>query len=307
VDLDLKEEHDTSIDISDKLIPRNEWATSKPGGVEANAIRRNLTRNDTLRFQDLTLVVSQMMRTATVPGHLLKGHFGEEEEVVETESVYVKLYRNGVSESKSIKQGEAFNWYGYHIGLLDINFENRLAQFEIATVASLPVDRAAFLEIRSASNRLRVPHRINKITLHHTGSREPLRPDDDPVDALNGLHDWGVREQNWWDLPYHYLIDLEGNIYEGRNTAYAGETNTSYDPRGHLLISLIGNYNLQEPTPQQLESAAKLMAYSIQKYGLSKEEIYGHDDWADTSCPGSYVSPFLNDGTILDMIEKWLE
>ena len=307
VELDLKEEHDTLIDISDRLIPRNEWAASKPGGVEANAIRRNLTRNDTLRFQDLTLVVSQMMRTATVPGHLLKGQFDEEEEVVETESVYVKLYRNGVSESKSIQQGEAFNWYGYHIGLLNINFENRLAQFEIATVASLPVDRAAFLKTGNASNRLRVPHRINKITLHHTGSREPLRPEDDPIAALNGLYDWGAREQNWWDLPYHYLIDLDGNIYEGRNTAYAGETNTSYDPRGHLLISLIGNYNLQEPTPQQLESAAKLMAHSIQKYGLSKDVIYGHDDWADSTCPGSYVRPFLDDGTILDMIEKWLE
>jgi len=35
--------------------------------------------------------------------------------------------------------------------------------------------------------------------------------------------------------------------------------------------------------------------------------IYGHDDWADSTCPGRYVRPFLDDGTILDMIEKWLE
>ena len=28
-----------------------------------------------------------------------------------------------------------------------------------------------------------------------------------------------------------------------------GETNTSYDPGGHFLISVVGNYERQEPTP----------------------------------------------------------
>jgi hypothetical protein len=37
-------------------------------------------------------------------------------------------------------------------------------------------------------------------------------------------------------------MDLDGGIYEGRDYHYMGETNTSYDPGGHFLISIIGNY-----------------------------------------------------------------
>jgi hypothetical protein len=103
--------------------------------------------------------------------------------------------------------------------------------------------------------RLRVPQKITSITLHHEGSARPLLPGDDPVQQLRALQAWGERDRNWWDVPYHYLIDLDGNIYEGRDWHYMGETNTTYDPSGHFLISIIGNYNLQEPTQKQLNAS----------------------------------------------------
>jgi hypothetical protein len=181
-----------------------------------------------------------------------------------------------------------------------------MAQFEVAMVNSLPVDRASALSTGPAEYRLRVPHTINKITLHHSGSAEPLKPGDDPKAILNGLFEWGAEDRNWWDVPYHYLIDLDGNIYEGRNASYAGETNTTYDPRGHLLISVMGNYNQQEPTEAQLDSIAEMMAYAIQKYNLSVDEIYAHGDWADTSCPGTLLKKYLDNGTIQKMVREKL-
>jgi uncharacterized lipoprotein YddW (UPF0748 family) len=300
---------DTASVSPPQIIKRSEWAQSEPGGYDATAIRRNLSQGDTLQFRDLTVVVSQMLRSAVAPDHLFKAPVhGLPEEETERESriIRAELFRNGVSESKTIRKGEAFNWYGYHIGLLDLSFETGLSQFEIATVASLPVDRAAFRDTGPASGRLRVPHRINKITLHHTGSTEPLSPDDDPKDVLQKLYSRGTEEQNWWDVPYHYLIDLDGTIYEGRDAGYAGDTNTKYDPRGHLLISLMGNYNLRQPTEGQIEAIASLAAYSIKKYGLSIHDIFGHDDWTDTSCPGEYLRPYLDDGTIRHLTEEKL-
>ncbi len=303
---DAKQE--SLIDLSDKLIPRKEWAASKPGGVEANAIRKNISRHDTLRFRDLSLIFTDMLRAATIPDRLMKGVLqNDTTDAAPTESITIQLYRNGVSESVTLEAGESLNWFGYHIGLLNIRFADQLAEIELATTASLPVDRASALETGNASNRLKVPHRINKITLHHTGSREPLSPDDDPVDVLNSLFEWGSNERNWWDVPYHYLIDLDGNIYEGRDAAFAGDTNTTYDPRGHLLISLMGNYDLQEPTSAQLESIAKLTAHSIETYGLDIGSIYTHDDWADTTCPGINLRAYLDDGTLTRMVEELLD
>jgi uncharacterized lipoprotein YddW (UPF0748 family) len=302
-----KANHDAPSVTPPKIIKRNEWAETEPGGYEATAIRRNLSQGDTLQFRDLTIIVSRMIRAVIPPDYLFKAPVrgtDEDETQQETKSIRIELYRNGVSESKSIREGEAFNWYGYHIGLLDLNFENGLSQFEIATVASLPVDRAAMRETGPATNRLKVPHRINYITLHHTGSPEPLTGADDPIQVLRGLYSWGAEEQNWWDVPYHYLIGLDGTIYEGRDVNFAGDTNTKYDPRGHLLISVMGNYNLQEPTDAQIESITGLMAYAIQKYDLSTEDIFGHNDWAETNCPGEYLLPYLDDGTIKQRVEE---
>ena len=41
-----------------------------------------------------------------------------------------------------------------------------------------------------------------------------LQPHDDPVQKLRGLQSWGATARNWWDVPYHYLLDLEGRVYE---------------------------------------------------------------------------------------------
>ena len=124
---------------------------------------------------------------------------------------------------------------------------------------------------------------------------------------MNGLFEWGAEDRNWWDLPYHYLIDLDGNIYEGRDPKYAGETNTTYDPRGHLLISVIGNYNQQEPTEAQIDAIAEMMGYAVQKYNLSMDDIFGHGDWADTSCPGEYLQKYLDNGTFRKAVKKKLK
>ena len=223
------------------------------------------------------------------------------------ERVSVQLFRNGVSERVLLEPGEALNWYGYHIGLIANNFDSGMAQFEVATVTSLPVDRASALSTGSAEYRFRVPHTVNQITLHHSGSDEPLEEDDNPVEILNGLFEWGAEDRNWWDLPYHYLIDLDGNIYEGRDPKYAGETNTTYDPRGHLLISVIGNYNQQEPTEAQIDAIAEMMGYAVQKYNLSMDDIFGHGDWADTSCPGEYLQKYLDNGTFRKAVKKKLK
>jgi hypothetical protein len=44
------------------------------------------------------------------------------------------------------------------------------------------------------------------------------------------LQDWSRNTRKWLDIPYHYIIDLDDRIYEGR------DTNTEYDSAGQALI-----------------------------------------------------------------------
>lgn len=292
------------------IIARDQWANRPPAGYHANAIRKNIMPGDTLRFRDLTIIYLDALHSTVPPDFIFKTEEPRHDSLgltAESSSARIILYRNGVTETLSLRNTESMNWYGFHIGALDISKTNSLAQFEIATTTSLPVNRAAAQGTGNVSNRLRVPHRINRITLHHTGSAEPLTMADDPVKMLRDLLYWGMTDRNWWDVPYHYLIDLDGKIYEGRNPEYAGDTNTTYDPRGHLLISVMGNYNQQEPNTAQINAIAGLMAKVIQEYDLTLEDVSSHRDWADSSCPGRYLIQLFEDGTLKNLIEDKLK
>ena len=37
-----------------------------------------------------------------------------------------------------------------------------------------------------------------------------------PADFVRNMQAWGQRDKHWPDLPYHFLIAPDGEIYEGR-------------------------------------------------------------------------------------------
>ena len=281
-------------ELPPNVIPHSEWETSPPLGFAADATRRTLSAGDRLEFRDIAIEV----RSTDVDSA-----GGDPFDVVR-----LRLTRDDASEERTVREGAAFNWRGYHVAIVAIYGPGELGAgltaVEVATLDSLPPEVATSRVAGGAALRLRIPHEITHVTLHHTGSPEPLRPDEDPVRKLRGLQSWGASDRNWWDVPYHFLIDLEGRVYEGRDWRYMGETNTTYDPAGHFLISVIGNYARQEPTPAQLDAIADLMAWAITRFDLPLDRIGGHYDYADTTCPGPNLVQHLEDGTFRRRVQE---
>lgn len=287
----------TTLPPRPNIIAGATWRENPPLGYAADAARRNLRSGDSLTFRDLTIVVlaTEVDSSAAKPVDVVK----------------LRLGRSGVHEERLVREGAAFNWQGFHVAIVAIYGRGELGAglvaIEVATLASLPPEVATSQFAGGAELRLRIPHRITHVTLHHTGSAEPLRPQDDPVQKLRGLQSWGARDRNWWDVPYHFLIDLDGRVYEGRDYRYMGETNTTYDPAGHFLISVIGNYERQEPTPAQVGAIADLMAWALRQFDLPPDRIGGHYHYATTGCPGQYLRQYLEDGTLHRMVRSRLE
>jgi hypothetical protein len=279
------------------IIPHAQWQSQPPLGYVADAIRRNEPPGGTLVFHDLTIIVRETSADSS------RGSRPREAQLT------LRAARD--SADRLVHDGEAFNWHGYHVAIVAIYGKGELGgglvALEVATVASLPPNVASSRVAGGADMRLRIPQHITSITLHHEGSPKPLRPEDDPVAALRGLQSWGATDRNWWDVPYHFLIDLDGRIYEGRDWHYMGETNTTYDPSGHLLISILGNYNLQEPTQVQLKSIADLMAWAVKRFNVPLDSIRGHYQYAETNCPGKNLRKYLEDGTFRRMVQARLE
>jgi hypothetical protein len=146
------------------------------------------------------------------------------------------------------------------------------------------------------------PHTLDRITIHHDGEEFH----GDAVGRLRSLQGYSRNNRGWVDIPYHFLIDLEGNIYEGRPLQFVGDTATEYDPTGHALITVLGNYETQEINEAQLAAIVDLASWLCYEYSIPPDMIRGHKDYAATACPGRNLYRYLADGYIVSAVQERL-
>lgn len=139
-------------------------------------------------------------------------------------------------------------------------------------------------------------HTPKFITIHHAGVE--WKGGRDPADFVRNMQTWGQKEKNWPDLPYHFLIAPDGRIFEGRSLEYEPESNTKYDLQGNIGVEMMGNFEIQRPSLQQLQACTALVAWLCQKYSIPLERIRGHNDAAprQTTCPGKDFYRYLESG-----------
>lgn len=156
-----------------------------------------------------------------------------------------------------------------------------------------------------ANDSLARKQTITKITLHHQGESFP--EGTDPIQYLRNLQSWSRKVKHWIDIPYHYIIDLKGNVYEGRKIDYAGDTNTEYNPMGHALIEVVGNFEEVEPNQLQLDAIVKTMAWLALKYHVPVDSIRSHKDYSSqTVCPGKNLYKYFQNGYFHRRVEELL-
>ncbi len=143
-------------------------------------------------------------------------------------------------------------------------------------------------------------HKISRITIHHTATLQ--KPERSLADKMKSLQKFsqnpgtlgnGKAKPAWPDVPYHLYIDCHGEIAEGRDADYVGDTNTAYDPTGHLLVVLEGNFEEEKPTERQLTALRQLLASEQARYRIAPEQIASHKDFAETLCPGKHLHEMI--------------
>jgi hypothetical protein len=153
-----------------------------------------------------------------------------------------------------------------------------------------------------ATTSLMRAHFPTRLTLHHGGVR--VDPAADHVKALRGLQMYGWNQKNWPDLPYHFVIEPDGNIYEGRDPLKVGDTNTTYDPTGHLLVCISGNFEEQTVNEKQLAAVCDLYAWLCDLYNVNPETLRGHQEYAETLCPGRNLQALVCSGLLEGEIRR---
>lgn len=151
------------------------------------------------------------------------------------------------------------------------------------------------------------------ITLHHAGV--PWRRGRSPEQFLRDMQRWGQERPNetppgpyWPDLPYHFLIAPDGRIFEGRPVHFEPDSNTDYPLNGNVGVELMGDFDKQRPTLEQLRSAARLTAWLMREHGIDHAHVRGHRDAApgQTGCPGADLVRHQESGALKSWIEDAL-
>ncbi len=127
-----------------------------------------------------------------------------------------------------------------------------------------------------------------RVTLHHSDGKHTRTLAESEAEA-HFIQDFHIHGRGWIDIAYHFLVDSQGNILEGRPEGTLG-AHTLGNNEGNVGIVLLGTYHPpvnDVPTKAQLEAVAALGRYLVARYGIDPKMLKGHRDYKQTDCPGN--------------------
>lgn len=130
---------------------------------------------------------------------------------------------------------------------------------------------------------------IYRITVHHTATRLASNYSRAAADEIRKFQQQHQDEKGWADIGYHFIIDPAGRIWQGRPLQWQGAHAGTPDLNvGNIGIALIGDFEVEQPTPSQKKSLNDLLTSLCARYHVDKSHVYTHKEIrpGPTECPG---------------------
>lgn len=107
-------------------------------------------------------------------------------------------------------------------------------------------------------------------------------------------------------IGYHYLIEKNGDIYKPREDTDIG-AHTSQDSMNYksIAVCFTGNFDIEEPTLEQIQSALAVIESVQKKYNIPDSKVKPHRFWAPKSCWGSKMSDDIMDDLRRRLMSPW--
>jgi hypothetical protein len=108
------------------------------------------------------------------------------------------------------------------------------------------------------------------------------------------------RAKGWDELGYHFVIGNGTNSGDGQIEvgprwpkqkwgAHAKTPDQQFNNYG-IGICLVGNFDIDRPTPAQMQALSRLTSYLMHTYHIPISHVIGHSDTKPTDCPGRNMS-----------------
>lgn len=143
------------------------------------------------------------------------------------------------------------------------------------------------------------------IIVHHTAvSREK---NSNQFEATDNYH----KSKGWGGIGYHYLIEPDGTVKQGRADnepgAHTSQKNMNYLSLG---ICLTGDFDIEEPTKEQCIALQELIRRKQTEYTILDDNVVPHRHYAPKSCWGNKlptdILSYLTKRTMSEVeLEDW--
>lgn len=114
---------------------------------------------------------------------------------------------------------------------------------------------------------------ITRIILHHAAATSC---------TATQIHDWH-KANGWCGIGYHFFINKQGEVYEGRPLEYIG-AHAGNNNEDSIGICFEGNFEKEDMNDKQKQAGRLLVETLRQRYGITK--VQRHSDVNATACPG---------------------
>lgn len=142
---------------------------------------------------------------------------------------------------------------------------------------------------------------IDEIVIHCTATPAGWRADETTAQKAAEVRRWHVEDNGWHDVGYHFLIDRDGTVVEGRPVEQAGAHVGGHNDStiGIALFGGRGSHADDTPgdhyTPAQMLALRQLCLRLIERHPTI-EKVRGHNDYAARACPGFRVARWWRRG-----------
>lgn len=122
-----------------------------------------------------------------------------------------------------------------------------------------------------------------QIIVHHDGVSR-AGASFDIIDAFHKTREFPLSSLGFY-VGYHMWIERDGFVRRAREDNEEG-AHTKGQNFASIGIGLAGNFDAEDPTPEQIASLGALLAQYCTKYNLQATRIFPHRRYAGKSCYG---------------------
>ncbi len=127
------------------------------------------------------------------------------------------------------------------------------------------------------------------IMIHHTAVSYDRNKDQFKANDNYHKAQWNFKSSMGFYLGYNYEIAKNGKLRQarkdGETTAACYQFNMNDGRCVH--IALDGNFDIEKPMPEQIYKLRDEVKRLVKLYGIKKEHIIFHRDYANKTCPGN--------------------